>query len=83
MAKQRVLVVDDETTICRVLQRFLTKRGCDVTGAGSVEEAVGHLGKEPLRPRVEHIDPLPFVVVGGSLVHCHAVQHNPPVPVEA
>ena len=47
MAKQRVLVVDDETTICRVLQRFLTKRGCDVTGAGSVEEAVGHLGKEP------------------------------------
>jgi putative two-component system response regulator len=36
----RILVVDDEANICRLLQRFLGRLGHDVATAGSVPEAV-------------------------------------------
>ena len=40
MAKARVLVVDDEESICNLLSSFLTKLGYEVATAGNGEEAI-------------------------------------------
>jgi two-component system response regulator GlrR len=42
----RILVVDDEAEICKILSLFLKKKGFDVLAAGSGEEALAILGKE-------------------------------------
>jgi len=39
----RILVVDDEESICRSLHRYLTRLGHQVETANSVPEAVGHI----------------------------------------
>jgi len=41
---ERILVVDDEPNICRLLQRYLGRLGFEVETAGSVPEAIGVLG---------------------------------------
>jgi putative two-component system response regulator len=42
----RILVVDDEANICRLLQRFLGRLGHDVSTVGSVPEAVELLARD-------------------------------------
>lgn len=42
----RILVVDDEPNICRLLSRYLTKIGYQVETAGSVAEALGLLRRD-------------------------------------
>lgn len=41
---ERILVVDDEPNICRLLQRYLGRLGFEVETAGSVPEAIEVLG---------------------------------------
>ena len=41
----RILVVDDEPNICRLLQRYLGRLGYEVEIAGSVPEALGFIAK--------------------------------------
>lgn len=43
---KKILIVDDEQDICRVLQLFLTKKGFDVFAAESGEEALELINKE-------------------------------------
>jgi len=42
-----ILVVDDEPSIVELLYRFLTRRGCKVSTAGSGEEALRALREQP------------------------------------
>ena len=44
---ERILIVDDERTICIAIQRLLTGRGYDVDTALSGEEAIEKLGGRP------------------------------------
>ena len=45
LTADRILVVDDEPNICRLLQRYLGRLGYEVQTAGSVPEALEHLGR--------------------------------------
>lgn len=47
--RMRVLVVDDEPSICRALQIALTRAGCEVVTAESGEGGIARL-------RAEHVD---------------------------
>src|SRR5687768_8858925 len=42
----RILVVDDEPNICRLLNRYLTRLGYEIETAGSVGEALGLLRRD-------------------------------------
>lgn len=42
----RVLIVDDEAMVIRVLSAYLTRRGFEVTSAGSAEEGLELAAKE-------------------------------------
>jgi len=46
LTEGRILVVDDETNICRLLDRFLTRLGYTIQTASSVPEAIGMLGPD-------------------------------------
>jgi DNA-binding response OmpR family regulator len=46
--RHKILVVDDELDICRILQVFLTKKGFIVLTAGSGEVALEIINKEKL-----------------------------------
>ena len=48
MAKERILVVDDEETIRFVLKTLLSEMGHEVVAAGSVQEGLQQLSDEPL-----------------------------------
>lgn len=54
MEKKRILVVDDEETVCNALKRFLTKKGYDVTTVLSGKEAVTKVKQE--RPHIVLLD---------------------------
>lgn len=43
---RKILVVDDEIEICRIIKTFLTKKGFEVLTADSGEKALAVLGKE-------------------------------------
>jgi DNA-binding NtrC family response regulator len=42
----KILVVDDEPEICKIIKTFLTKKGFEVLTADSGEKALAVLGKE-------------------------------------
>ncbi len=44
--KKRILIVDDEFSICEVLAQFLKKDGYNVSMASNGEEAIGIIGRE-------------------------------------
>jgi two-component system response regulator AtoC len=43
---QRILVVDDETSVCHLLKEVLAAEHYQVATAGTVEDALGELAKE-------------------------------------
>lgn len=45
---RRMLVVDDETALCKCLEQFFTLRGFTVTSAFSGEEAIARLNEGPV-----------------------------------
>lgn len=45
-SKGRILVVDDEPNICRLLSRYLSRIGYEIETAGSVTEALGLLKRD-------------------------------------
>jgi CheY-like chemotaxis protein/anti-sigma regulatory factor (Ser/Thr protein kinase) len=45
--RHRILLVEDHADTRAVLQRFLTSLGCEVTGVGSVREAIETAGRQP------------------------------------
>ena len=45
--KPRVLVVDDEETIRNLLKARLEREGCEVTLAGSADDALAAFGADP------------------------------------
>lgn len=51
---QRILVVDDEAEICKILDKFLAKKGFQVMTAASGEEALASFSKE--RPDLVILD---------------------------
>ncbi len=48
MDDYRVLLVDDETEYLETLVKRMRKRGLDVTGVGSAEDALEWLGRNPV-----------------------------------
>lgn len=44
--KKKILVVDDETAICNMLEKFLTKKGYRVSSVLNGEEAIKKVKKE-------------------------------------
>lgn len=44
--KRKILVVDDEKVICNMLKKFLSKKGYQVSGALSGEEAIKKVKEE-------------------------------------
>ena len=77
MTGARVLVVDDELQVLRLLRTALTERGYDVTTAASGEEAL-----EALARRSADIIILDLVMPGLSgLDVCRAVRERSTVPV--
>jgi len=45
---RRVLIVDDERSVCELLEQFFSPRGFSVTSAFSGEEALARLKEEPV-----------------------------------
>jgi two-component system KDP operon response regulator KdpE len=77
MTGARVLVVDDEPQVLRLLRTALTERGYDVTTAPSGEEAI-----EAFRRRLADVIILDLVMPGMSgLDVCRAVREQSAVPV--
>jgi two-component system KDP operon response regulator KdpE len=77
MSGARVLVVDDEQQVLRLLRTALTERGYDVTTASSGEEALVALAK-----RAEDVVILDLVMPGMSgLDVCRSVREHSNVPV--
>ena len=46
MNKKKILVIDDENEICIILEKFFSKRGCDVKSTYSGTEAIVLLKNE-------------------------------------
>ena len=46
MNKKKILVIDDENEICIILEKFFSKRGCDVRSTYSGAEAIVLLKNE-------------------------------------
>ncbi len=46
MNKKKILVIDDENEICIILEKFFSKRGCDVRSTYSGTEAIVLLKNE-------------------------------------
>lgn len=55
-AGERILVVDDEAPIRRLLSRFLTSRGADVTLAQNTAAAIRHLHEQRIDKLVTDVD---------------------------
>ena len=47
LAGMRVLVVDDERDALEIMRRLLAEQGCEVTTAGTAEEALARLAERP------------------------------------
>jgi DNA-binding response OmpR family regulator len=75
---QKILVVDDEAEICKILDKFLTKKGFHVLTATSGEEALASFKKE--RPDLVILDKK-MPGIGGQAVLNDFKREAPSVPV--
>lgn len=75
---QKILVVDDEVEICKILDKFLTKKGFHVLTVTSGEEALASFKKE--RPDLVILDKK-MPGIGGQAVLNEFKKQAPSVPV--
>ena len=77
MSARRILVVDDEPQLRRVMRTALSAEGCDVSGARSGEEALQQLGSEAFDVILLDMN-MPGI---GGIAACRALRSAWDVPI--